>query len=246
MASPAFLAHKKEKAFPLHYDAWQYYPDHAAADAELRSIIENGPDAVRDMVGLDVLREPKYKHLYRKIKAGFNDPICHYALFDLLIQMQRGIYIRPGYLKDLLNNRWPQYVWSNQLIGRMLGGLSRLHGKIYSEVSDRETPFARGRDGKGNYWVVDPKGGNEGLLWLLLARRIFLQLAENVMDREAVMRVEVLEASTYEYQRPEAFYQDHLVFRIRNEDNYRASWRPDEDFGRTTSAPKPVRSPYGD
>ena len=243
MASPAFLAHKREKAFPLHYDAWGYSPDHHAARLELE---EGVPDAVLEALPPHPLREPKHKHLYRKIKAGFNDPICHYALIDLLLQMQRGIYIRPGYLKDLLNNRWPQYVWSNQLLGRMLGGLSRHIAKVYTEVSERETPIARGRDGKGNYWVIDPKGGNEGLFWLIRAREVYLKLAEDIMAREAVMRVEVLEESVHDYQKPEEFYAEVLSFRIREDPYYRAIWRPDGDFGRTSPTPKSIKSPYGD
>ena len=245
MASPEFIAHKREKAFPLHYDAWQYYPDHSVALEELASLQEDGPEAVWAQMGDKPLKAPKYKHLYRKIKAGFNDPICHYALLDILVQMQRGLYLRPGYIKDVLNNRWPQYVWSNQLIGRMLGGLSRLCARVYMECEKNSVPFTRGRDGKGNYWVVDPKGGNEGLLWLVKARDIFLGLGEAVMDREAVMRVEVLEASTYEYQRPEEFYADYLWFRIRDADDYLASQRPGTPFGRNSQTRQPAVSPYG-
>lgn len=243
MASPEFLAHKREKAFPLHYDAWGYYPDHHAARVELDTGL---PDAVVAALPAHPLREAKHKHLYRKIKAAFNDPICSYALIDILLQMQRGIYIRPGYIKDLLNNRWPQYVWSNQLLGRMLGGLCTHVQKVYSEVDEREAPIARGRDSKGNYWVIDPKGGNEGLLWLVRAREVFLTLSEDIMAREAVMRVEALEESTHDYQKPEEFYEDVLSFRIRQEPYYQASWRPDSEFGRTSLASRPIKSPYGD
>ena len=36
----------------------------------------------------------------------------------------------------------------------------------------------------GKYYVVDPLGGNEGLLWLLQARRIFLDKAIHYMQDE--------------------------------------------------------------
>jgi len=249
LASPrsaAWEARKQPKMYPLHYDAWQYYPDHAAVQEAVDNAFEGEVQEIVQGLGRDPLRPPKYKRPYRKIKAQFNDPICTFALTDLLIQMQRGIYVRPGYLRDLLNNRWPQYVWSNSLVGRMLAGMVRVCQSMYPEVGEKETPLARGRDSKGNYWVIDPKGGNEGLLWLVRARRIFADLCGELMDREAVMRVEALEGSLTEYERPEALYREVLSFRLRGPGNYEASWRPDITFGRVTQAREPVRSPYGD
>ena len=234
----------RPKAFPLHYDAWQFYPDHHAVELELDTIEEQGIASVTEALGKTPMRKPAYGHLYRKMKAQANDAICMFAFLDMLLQMQRGIYMRPSYIKDLLNQRWPQYVWSNSLIGRLAAGLARHVGAMYPECGERETPLARGRDGKGNYLVIDPKGGNEGLFWLVKARDIFLRESEALMNREAVNSVEVIEHSLWEFPKAQLVYAEYCSFRIRNEDNYRASWRPDTSFG-PSNVPRPIKSPFG-
>jgi hypothetical protein len=117
---------------------------------------------------------------------------------------------------------------------------------MYPEADRLEVPFSRGRDAKGHYYCVDPKGGNEGLFWLIKVRKVFLLLAEALMDREAVNRVEIIENSLYGFETPEQLFGKFADFRIRDEDGYVAQQRPDAHFGPTSSAPKPIKSPFGD
>ena len=249
MASPreysdAFQKHRNPKRFPLHYDGWQFYPDYGAAQEALDATWTAGIAEVVEELGDKPFRLPKYKSLYRKIRARHDDPIVYYAILNMLVQCQRGLYIRSSYLQTLLNQQYPQYVFSVSMIGRVLGGLSSHVAQMYPEVDEAEVPFARGRDTRGFYWVVDPVGSEEGLLWLIRARDLFMYECEALMKREAAMSVESLENSLYVVNKPEDVFDLICSFRIRSPENYRASWRPDSLLGPSASARKPAQSPY--
>jgi hypothetical protein len=101
--------------------------------------------------------------------------------------MQRGLYIRPHYLLPELQRDYPQYWWNNRALGRILSGISAANGEDYlmgHESQARNRPIGKGRDAKGVYYCIDPKGGNEGILWLLRAREKTMKLALGVMEAE--------------------------------------------------------------
>jgi len=216
-----------EKAFPLHKDVWAYYPDGHAAKEAYKDAKEKQLEEVMDALG-DSNPFPQTQPLvpFRKHKAQYNDPICVLGLLDALLLSQRGIYIRPGYLLDTLNRKFPHYYWSTQIVGRMLAGLNEVSKNIH-DGEIREVPFARGRDSKGNYYVMDPKGGNECLLWFIKVRQVTVDRVQNLMRAEAGGNFEVgLWASAYGDNQPAACYMDwfETTTLVRSGANYMAQW----------------------
>ncbi len=144
--------------------------------------------------------------LYHKVPASFNDPMSVYFVLDALVNSARGTYLRPTYIVAFLRVHIGQFYWSNGVVGRIMAGLNGVCREVYLkeegnayiidshgrqrdgsepeiEEDEREhhLPFAQGRDSKGRYYVIDPQGGNEGLLWLLQCRKLFLREARQSM-----------------------------------------------------------------
>lgn len=176
-----------KKAYPLHHDLGQYFADVEAIKAE----VEKGQDMESVLAGMDSAFYPKpaMKRYYRRHKFQFNDPIGLLYVVDMLIWQQRGTYIRPHYISSVLAPQQPLYFWENRALGRALSGLATACWEEYRQeggaaLDEREVPFSRGRDAKGAYYAMDPKGGNEGLFWLMNVRKVLLGLAGKVMHAE--------------------------------------------------------------
>lgn len=176
-----------KKAYGLHADAHAFYPDPGAVPRVLEqamtisSVAANMPTKFRNL---------PVKHPYRKHPSQYNDPLCVYAIIDLMVRAQRGIYLRASYLIPELTREWPLYFWRAISIGRTMSGIQYACQVAYAgeTAGDRPkyvTPIERGRDAKGPYYVIDPAGGNEGLLWLLKSRDVLVEWIENMMLREA-------------------------------------------------------------
>jgi len=175
--------HRVPKTFPLHYDTRMFSPDpHGLAQAieELKAI-----PTVLDIIGERPWQEWPVRRLYRKHKAAFNDPICLLAVLETMLNAQRGTYIRPEYLLVPLGAEWMLYHWDNRVLGRMLSGIFIACKEDYgNNFDDTTSPIGKGRDSRGTYYVVDPKGGNEGIAWLLQARKKAISLGHALMAAE--------------------------------------------------------------
>jgi hypothetical protein len=102
------------------------------------------------------------------------------------VKQQRGTYIRPHYLMPRLRDLAPQYSWETRSLGRLLSGLNVAAAVEYDIWDDpHKPPFGKGRDARGTYYVIDPLGGNEGLMWLLNCRKVMMRRVEGVMVAES-------------------------------------------------------------
>jgi hypothetical protein len=206
----------KAKTFPYHVDGLAYYPDMEAVTRELTDIESKDTDSGKMALSVHgSLKERADPYsLYHKVPASFNDPISVYFVLDVIVNSQRGIYLRPAYVTAFLREHIGQFYWSTGVVGRIMAGLSTVCADVYLNeqpegeylVTERgprkdgaavafdeedlyhHVPFANGRDSHGRYYVLDPQGGNEGLLWLLQARKLFLQEARQSMRDDGVGR----------------------------------------------------------
>ena len=177
-----------KKAFPLHVDSGQYYPDEAA----VKALIDEQSELESVLEGMDssFMPPPRLKRYYRRHNAQMNDPIALFYVVEMIIRQQRGTYIRPYYLAPTLSREQPLYYWGVRAIGRMLSGLSSACKEEYREINtssmleDRALPFAKGRDAKGVYYVTDPLGGTEGVLWLMNVRKVLMKMIDTLMEAE--------------------------------------------------------------
>ena len=178
----------KAKAYPLHQDVGQYYSDPAAIREQID--IAQDIDSVKERFDGAFFPRPDLKRYYRRHKFQMNDPIGLYFVVDMLCQQQRGTYIRPQYLSTALTPQQPLYYWDNRALGRALSGLWSACLEEYRQpngaaLDPKWLPLARGRDARGVYYCLDPKGGNEGVLWLLRCRKVLMRHAKTVMNAEA-------------------------------------------------------------
>jgi hypothetical protein len=220
---PSVLFQKRPKMFKQHADNYQYYADRQAMENEIEEIRSKEIGVVNEAFGSSFYPEPKYARVYRMKQAQFNDVVCLYALLDILCVSKRGIYIRPEYLEGILSRQYPQYHWPVGTIGRMMAGLRATCQVEYEEAEDHRLPFDKGRDAKGKYYVIDPMGGDEGLLWLLRCRKVILGKVQDVMAQEAAGD---FESGRVGFTQPSVLYYDWFAdLRIRNEDGYVAQQR---------------------
>lgn len=216
----------RPKQFVLHADAHQYYPDIGALKQTILQAQEADMDVLNKAFGASWYPEPRVKRLYRKNKAKFNDPICVYAVIELLLQSQPGVYLRPEYFLDILAREYPLYHWTSDTVGRLLSGLHTACGTEYFDAPVHQLPFDKGRDARGKYYVIDPMGGNEGRLWLLRCRNIVLEKAVLLMNRQ--LGGDFTEDDPGLTQ-PGNLYQEWFAdTRIRNHELYLAQMRPNE------------------
>lgn len=179
--------------YPLHTDNFQYMPDVRVQPGVLGSLKSEGRYPEEDMVTFKVAMDHKGP-LYRKQHSSYNDPICIFYVADALLKVPRGHYVRPRYMIPYLRESFPQYYWSENSVGRIVAGIHGACKEMYdehlvdpqtNEYDDKRTPFASGRDSKGRYYVIDPKGGTEGVLWLTALRSNAFKWSRLLMTAEA-------------------------------------------------------------
>lgn len=178
-------------SFPLHEDNFQYSPDVRVQPGVLASLKEEGRYPEEEMAPY-LVAVAHGNSLYRKKQATFNDPIAIFYVLDAILKTPRGHYIRPRYLIPYLRDNHRQYYWSEVSIGRIVAGIHGTCREVYEEHIEMDTgtdekflPFASGRDSKGRYYVVDPKGGSEGILWLTAFRSNAHKQSRLLMTAEA-------------------------------------------------------------
>lgn len=235
---PGIYANSREnKMYPLHQDTHGWYPDRGKMLQTLKDVQE------QDLAEVEAafpnhrfIGELKVPRPYRRHKALWHDPVVLYAVVQALIDTQRGIYIRPGYLINFLNENWPLYYWSAAAIGRIISGLNSACESEYNPMGHKEKmtrlPLSKGRDSKGNYYVIDPVGGNEGLLWLSKVRNILVDKIHEVMGLEAQG---IFDDSPLMNTSPNQHYPEILEgSSVRSPANYESQMRPGETFGVST------------
>lgn len=174
---------KIPRSFPLHRDLRSYSQDPHGLEADIKALM-NVPQAAAALEPNPVPDWP-VKRFFRKHRARTNDPICVLAVIEALLYMSRGTYARVDYLMERIEREWPHYHWDNYIVGRMLAALQTACEEDYGNQFGRlDAPIGRGRDGRSSYYVVDPHGGNEGLGWLLNARKRAMQMSFLLMQME--------------------------------------------------------------
>ena len=186
--------------FPLHTDNFQFSPDVRVQPGVIEQARSEGR-LPAEMEHHNIALAPK-NGLYRKSHASYNDPIAVLYVVDAILKTPRGHYIRPRYLIPYLRQQHMQYFWSETSVGRIVAGIYGaivfdvyeehiLNENMSSQADTEKAPFASGRDSKGRYYVVDPLGGNEGILYLTALRNAaykrgqLLMLAEQNGDFES-------------------------------------------------------------
>lgn len=190
-------------AYPIQKDMYRVIPDWKVLPGVYQQMVDDD-NLPANAEGLKV-ELPKGR-LYHKTPASFNDPISVVYVLDALLKVPRGHYVRPSYLVPILTDDHPQMYWSANVVGRILAGIHVVcdeeygmdgytlrkvrknaeDGSEHREVNDEKwLPFANGRDSKGKYYVIDPQGGNEGLLWLARMRENAYKAARALMVAEA-------------------------------------------------------------
>lgn len=201
----------RRRVFPHHKDMFSYHPDPRILDEtveeEEQKQTASGVAALEAYGPLNQRAQPNT--LYHRSLNSFNDPLSVYFVLDTIVNSMRGVYLRPWYVVAELQRVAPQIHWTPGVVGRIMKGFEALCFALYIEdqlleddqyiiVPDADgmneeeierqmrlrLPFAMGRDAKGRFYIVDPEGGNEGLLWLMQARKIWLKLAREDMRSE--------------------------------------------------------------
>jgi hypothetical protein len=193
------------KSFPLHKDPYAFVYDTAVPAELIDEVTEkNLPDAMGTISLPHFQHGNRHKQWYHKTQAAFNDPLSAYFVLDAMVNSERGTYLRPLYLCQFLQTAVVQFYWTPTLIGRIMSGLEGACYSAYVEDSPgefipdthangdklpesevrAEIPFAKGRDSKGKYYVIDPRGGNEGVLWLMAARAAFYEKSQMSINGE--------------------------------------------------------------
>lgn len=177
--------------FPIHTDNLQYVPDMKVLPGELQRLRDESRFPEEEMRGYNAIINANNR-LYRKSAVNFNDPIAVFYVLDALLKVQRGHYIRPRYMVPYLRESHKQYYWTEAAVGRIVAGVWESCRQLYDEeycsfdgeYDESYLPFARGRDSKGRYYVVDPKNGTEGILWLTAFRSNAYKRAQMLMSAE--------------------------------------------------------------
>jgi hypothetical protein len=193
----------KRRVFPHHRDMYGYAGDPHVVAQTVAEEEESGGSSVQDALqrhgALNRRADPG--RLYHRSANSFNDPMSVYYVLDAIVESKRGTYLRPSYLVNHLQTAVPHIYWSNGVVGRIMAGWFHLCEEMYinddingeyiivpddeedeQEAARRLLPWAQARDSQGRFYVLDPEGGDEGLLWLLMARAEFLKLATQAMQ----------------------------------------------------------------
>jgi hypothetical protein len=237
------------KTYPLHRDAYGLAVDQfvsqalydEAMDKEITSVMES-MDGVKPF--------QKFPVFYRRRNPNFNDPMALFYVLDGLVSTQRGSYIRPIYISNWLQTRAPMYNWELGLTGRMIAGIYETVIETYLDEEDEGgmpyiarqygdgkdiphderlhwLPFAKGRDSRGKYYVLDPQNGDEGVLWMLKFRWLVGKLATAAMQVEQTGH---LGAGWGKAQTPVNFYLQICPDPIRSAQAYRNQQHPGQPF----------------
>ena len=180
--------------YPIHEDNFVFSPDVKVQPGVITRLKEEERFPEEQMAGYQ-LAVAHQNTLYRKKPATFNDPIAIFYVLDAILRTPRGHYVRPRQLIPYLREQHKQYYWSETSVGRIVAGIHGACKEVYDgdwtvdanreEFDDSLVPFASGRDSKGRYYVIDPKGGTEGILWLTALRSNAYKKARLLMTAES-------------------------------------------------------------
>ena len=246
------------RVFPHHRDARQYVPEPFIVEQTVTEMKDKGLPNDLDILTRhgDLQRRADPQWLFHRPPNSFNDPISVYFVLDALCESRRGTYIRPWYIVDQLNKQVPQIYWTPGVVGRIMAGFYHLCEEMYinddidneyllpkeefdtgeerQEAQRRVLPFAQARDALGRFYVIDPEGGNEGLVWLLMARQIWLDLAEQAMVDDGDGRHG---ANWGKEQAPTDYYSEHFEERAREARAFRNQLQGGATFARPAEKP---------
>lgn len=243
------------KSFLLHRDSHGFFQDTDTVYAEYQHALGTASEELEAKLK-EINYSPKQVAFFRRVRPNFNDPMTLYYVLSAMVEQRRGTYIRPTYLVSHLNKVAKMYLWDTGLVGRMLAGIWEACRQNYMETDDRDMeyipsrtgdgevipddkrlkslPVALGRDAQGKYYVVDPKGGNEGFLWLLAFRDIAHKLAYKALIAEYQGE---LEAEMGKFNIPYQYYVGISPDPIRSAQAFRFNAVP-------RNAPRPVAPDY--
>lgn len=88
--------------------------------------------------------------LVRPTKNGYNDAMSHLFILDTLLRLQANQMIRASGLRQVLRREFPQIIWDNVTIGRILGELTDLA----AETSTGKGMLTSARDRLGTYFTL--------------------------------------------------------------------------------------------
>lgn len=232
---------RQAKDFNLHADHWRWAPDPKGALDAWQGVQQQdlGEVIARFGDGQNMRPALKVRRAYRRRKPVFTDVVAILAVVEALVDTQRGIYIRAPYLVQHLNETSPLYFWTSSSIGRILSGLEAACGEYYRDLShkdiltQKQIPFAKGRDSKGQYYVTDPMGGNEGLLWLLSVRLYLVEQVNELMMNESVGQwsEKGIDGESGGWTSANNLYVEKFEgTKVRSTTNYMAQWEPGQRF----------------
>jgi hypothetical protein len=239
-------------AYPLHQDNYIFQPDAKVLSGVIDQLKEEG----RWPEELEQYRFSFKDHrgFFHKTQASFNDPMSIFYVLDMVVKSQRGHYIRPGYLTPALRDLVPAFYWNANVVGRILAGIQvaceweygsdhaiqsheNENGERAEAYDKTWVPFAKGRDAKGAYYVIDPRGGNEGLLWLAALRSRFYQLSEMLMRNEQAGEFDP-EGIIGKGMVAHDFISEHAPGAIRSKAGYLAQVHPGRRFSHVLYEPE--------
>ena len=233
------------KAYPSHRDGFSFAVEPDCAPRVWNQWMENANPSFKTSFS-DINPFQKWPRFYRKLQPNFNDPMVLFYMLDALVQSREYTYIRPSELVSYLNNVAPMYFWTTDLVGRIISGIYEASVETFLDEDDergmayvpsmsgdkvpltdeqrkRLLPFAKGRDGRGKYYIIDPQNGGAGRLWLLKFRHIAAQHAFKAMQMEADGD---LGANQGKAQSPGVYYTSMSPDPISSAQSHFASLRP--------------------
>lgn len=238
------------RVFPHHRDGYSYTGDPFVVEATIQDVkvkgTEAGADALRDFGPLNerAVRE----NLFHRTPNSFNDPMAVYFVLDAICESRRGIYLRPIYLVHFLTEQVPQFYWSVGVVGRIMAGFYHQCEEMYinddinddyihvdEDVEDKHDaalrllPFSQGRDSRGRFYVLDPEGGDEGLLWMLQARQKFLKEAMKAQEDDGVGKYK---ENWGKWSAPTDYFAEFMEHRTRPAGAYRNQLQGGASFQR--------------
>jgi hypothetical protein len=246
-----FLQRDRRKIFPFHRDQQGYTGDASIVRDTIVDLSENGGEQSQEALKKhgSLNRRGDRSAMFHRTKNSFNDPLSVYFVLDAIVESARGVYLRPSYLVHYLNDHVPQIWWNNGVVGRIMAGFSHLCMQLYfdddfsneylleehRDEAAKKAPFAQGRDAQGRFYVVDPEGGDEGLLWLLQARQIWLDLAIVSMQDDAAGTPG---ENWGKAEAPYDYFVEHLDEPVRDAKAFRAQLGGAQTFKDRRPAPK--------
>lgn len=107
--------------------------------------------------------------------AGYNDPLACFIVVRELCKMKTVQQLTAMKLGLRLSGMYPQFIWTTQCIGRILGGLADLAGIEARKMSRQELPYIeKHRVGTGAFYV----------LWAAPQTYVFLHAVMRALEDE--------------------------------------------------------------